>query len=161
MFKPNAKIILNQRISGEVWADSISNSLGYFHSRTYLAACFLIKTDRLHYKAIKETMKVLRDRVGMDIDNPLTPESYALHNQWVRSEAAKRGKDVLEWQVEEGWKPLAAFLGKSAPDVPFPRMNDQRTMMIVKTILTARGLLAWSALAGVLYASFWYGRKWL
>jgi Sulfotransferase domain len=158
---PEARIILNQRASGEVWAESISNSLQYFHSKTYLVTCFLIKTDRLHYQVIHETLKVFRKRAGLNVDNPFTPQTYDIHNQWVRDEAAKRGREVLDWQAEEGWKPLAAFLRKPAPDVPFPRMNDQRTMMIVKTILTARGLLAWSALAGALYTAVSFARKWL
>ncbi|KAN0123018.1 hypothetical protein V8E51_001344 [Hyaloscypha variabilis] len=158
---PNAKVVLNQRASGEDWAESISNSLAYLHSKTYFAICFLFKTDRLHYRAVQETYHIMRERVGMEIDNPFIPKSYDMHNQWVRDEAAKRGKVVLDWQAEDGWKPLCAFLGKPVPGFPFPHLNDQRSMMILKAILTIRGLLGWSALAGVLYAGAWFGRKWL
>ncbi|KAE9381030.1 hypothetical protein N431DRAFT_457646 [Stipitochalara longipes BDJ] len=158
---PNAKVILNQRASGKVWAESISNSLAYLHSKTYYGICFLFKTDRLHYRAVQETYQIMRERVGVDIDNPFTPEAYAMHNKWVRDQAAKRGKVVLDWQAEDGWKPLCAFLGKPVPDTPFPHLNDQRAMMTLKAILTIRGLLGWLALVGVLYAGVWFGKNWL
>lgn len=32
---------------------------------------------------------------------------------------------LLEWNVEDGWKPLCEFLGKEVPETPFPRTNDK------------------------------------
>jgi hypothetical protein len=47
-------------------------------------------------------MKVLRERAGLDINNPLAPETYAMHDKWVRAEAGKRVRKVLDWQAEKG-----------------------------------------------------------
>lgn len=30
---------------------------------------------------------------------------------------------LLEWSVEDGWAPLCNFLGKPAPEEPFPHAN--------------------------------------
>jgi hypothetical protein len=68
-------------------------------------------------------MKVLRERAGLDINNPLALETYAMHDKWVRAEAGKQVRKVLDWQAEEGWTLLPAFLGKPAPNVLFPGMN--------------------------------------
>lgn len=160
---PDAKVILNQRKSGKVWADSITNSLMFFGSKAYLAIGYLIQTDRLHYQMHQEAYKVWLARYGFEKKDVFSPKFYDAYNQWVRDEAAKRGRPVLEFQIENGWKPLCDFLGKPLPpaDVPFPHLNDQRTMTIVKTVVIVRGLLAWSALGGVLYAGMKFGSRWL
>ena len=44
------------------------------------------------------------------------------HNAHVRKVVPK--DRLLEWQVTEGWEPLCQFLGKPAPDTPFPRINE-------------------------------------
>ena len=31
---------------------------------------------------------------------------------------------LLEYKLGSGWEPLCEFLGKSVPDVPFPRINE-------------------------------------
>jgi hypothetical protein len=159
---PDAKVVLNQRKSGKVWADSISSSLMFFGTKTYLAIGFLIKTDRLHYEMHQQAYKLWLERFGVERTQPFTPEFYNLYNQWVRDEAAKRGRPVLEFHIEGGWKSLCPFLGKPLPpvDVPFPHLNDQRTMAIVKTVVIVRGLLSWAALGGALYAGIRFGRGW-
>jgi hypothetical protein len=160
---PDAVVILNQRKSGQVWADSIRNSLAFFGSKTYLYIAFLIKTDRLHYQMHHAAYKLWKKKFGVERSELLTANLYEIHNNFVREEAAKRGKRVLEFQAEDGWKPLCDFFGKTPPpaDVPFPRLNDQRTMNIVKTLVIVRGLLAWSGLAATLYAVSFFTRRWL
>jgi hypothetical protein len=160
---PDAVVILNQRKSGQVWADSINNSLVFFGSKTYLFIAFLIQTDRLHYQMHQVAYKFWKKKFGVERSELFTAKFYEIYNNWVRQEAAKRGKRLLEFQVENGWKPLCEFLGKTPPtaDVPFPRLNDQRTMNIIKTIIIGRGLLAWSGLAATLYAVSVFTRRWL
>lgn len=160
---PDARVILNQRASGQAWADSIQNSLMFFGSKTYLCMAFLIQTDRLHYQMHQVAYRFWKRKFGVDRGELFTAKFYDIHNTWVRQEAAKRGRKVLEFQAEDGWRPLCEFLGKSMPaaNVPFPRLNDQRTMSIVKTIIVARGLLAWSGLAAAVYALSVFARRWL
>ena len=113
--------------------------LGGFGSRlthvlsfpTYWAIGRLLKTNRLQYQMQQEAFKVLCDRFGFKGKDVFSAGLYDTYNQWVRDEAAKRGKPVLEFQAEDGWKPLYNFLNKPSPpaNVPFPHLNDQRTKL--------------------------------
>jgi len=47
---------------------------------------------------------------------------YRKHNERVRAIAPK--EKLLEYQVQQGWEPLCAFLGKEVPEVEFPRADD-------------------------------------
>ena len=40
-------------------------------------------------------------------------------------------QQLLVFQVKQGWKPLCEFLGVPEPDIPFPRVNDTSTMLMV------------------------------
>ena len=158
---PEAKVVLNKRKSGKAWADSIRNSLSFYGTKTYLLITYPIQTDRLHYQIHQTCYKVLGRRFKIGPEKFYSAEFYDKHNQWVRDEAAKRGKEVLEFQAEHGWKPLCEFLGKPLPpvDVPFPHLNDQRAMTILKTIVVVRGLLAWSALGAALFGASILARR--
>lgn len=48
--------------------------------------------------------------------------TYTDHYAHVRSKVPP--ERLLNFQVKEGWAPLCDFLGKEAPDEPFPRVND-------------------------------------
>ena len=146
----DAKIILNQRESGETWAKSMSETIVFFTTWWYRITCFPVKTDRLLYHMIQDCCKVWAERSGVPANEVLTsPAFYRFHNDWVREKARKRGKKVLEFQPKDGWMPVCKFLGiETVPDEPFPRLNDKTTMDFVKRIMVTRGLLAWAALGG-------------
>ena len=50
---------------------------------------------------------------------------YEDHYHFVRTLAAKSGRPLLEYRIEEGWGPLCSFLGHEKPDVPFPQGNTK------------------------------------
>lgn len=154
---PDASVVLNQRKNAHVWAESFRNSLRFFGTLPYLAMCFLWKTDRLHYAIHKAAYAAAERKFG--IKDIFTPEFYDIHNNWVRAEASKRGRRVLEWEVGDGWGPLCEFLGKHPPEDgrAFPRLNDAAALNTVKRILVARGLLSWAALGAAAWASWSYG----
>jgi hypothetical protein len=160
---PDAQIILKGWKSGQEWADSLQNSLAFFASRRYLYICFLMATDRLQHQVLHATFEVWEKRFGIPRGQQASAEFYGKHFAWVQEEAAKRGRPVLEFQPQDGWKPLCGFLGKPAPPAGTACLNlsDHRAMQIIKTILIVRGLLAWAGLGGVGYAGVWFGRKWL
>jgi len=55
-------------------------------------------------------------------------EAFRKHNDNVRKLAKERGREVLEYQVKEGWGPLCKFLGKDVPEgKDFPRSDDWAT----------------------------------
>jgi hypothetical protein len=88
-------------------------------------------------------------------------EVYIKYNEFVKTEAKKKGMPLVEWQAEDGWKPLCDFLGKPLPPVtvPFPRTNEKKQMQLVIGFLLVRGLLGWAALGGAAYAAVAFGPK--
>ena len=58
---------------------------------------------------------------GLDADG--LKRAFTAHNDAVK--AAIPAKQLLVYQVKEGWEPLCAFLGVPVPSEPFPRTNDR------------------------------------
>ncbi|KAJ3532018.1 hypothetical protein NM208_g8624 [Fusarium decemcellulare] len=158
---PDAVIVLNQRKSAEVWAESIGNSLQFFGTQWYYWPTFWWKTDRLHY-GIHQAVYAWSKRKFGDV-YLYSPRFYELYNEWVREEARKRGREVLEWQVSEGWGPLCEFVGKEAPKDKraFPHLNDAKQLVLIKRILITRGLVSWAAVFGAAWATWTYGPEML
>jgi hypothetical protein len=154
---PDAKIVLNQRKNGAVWAKSITESLAFFGTWPYLAMTLLWKTDRLHYRLHRVAAQVSKRTFGGPWG--FTPEFYDMYNAWVRDEAAKRGRPVLEFTPDMGLTPLAEFLGKGDPPATakFPHLNDAATIAVLRRILVTRGIVSWIALGGVLWAGWRFG----
>jgi hypothetical protein len=50
-------------------------------------------------------------------------EAYRKHNDAVRS-IEKGGRDLLEYDVKDGWGPLCEFLGVEVPEKGLPREDD-------------------------------------
>jgi len=158
---PEASVILSTRASATEWSKSIKNSLSFFGSKWYLYPTYLIQTDRLHYQVHQEGYKKMVRDVNISRDEVFSPIHYEKHNQWVKDEAKKRGRPILEHRPEDGWKPLCQFLGVETPsdDVKYPWLNDAATIKTLKKILVARGLASWAALGGLLYAGWYWGQR--
>lgn len=150
---PNAAIILNTRgrsvAAAESWHRSFSEGLRFFDSWMFWAATCLVRSDRAMMSMMRAADEMYRARWGLTFRDV---EIYEAHNEWVRAEAKKRGREVLEFVAEDGWAPLCAFLGKEVPvGVAYPRVNDQRTMKMVKRFILARGILHWVGLFVVIW----------
>lgn len=70
-------------------------------------------------------------------------------------------ENLLEFNLEDGWAPLCAFLGKEVPDVPFPCVNDRNVIVdMVNTlcfVLTIKSLwIVLKRLSPVLGVAFGY-----
>jgi hypothetical protein len=50
-------------------------------------------------------------------------EAYRKHNETVK-EMDFNGRNMLEYNVKDGWGPLCAFLGVEVPEKGFPREDD-------------------------------------
>lgn len=146
---PDAPVILNVRSGGAAsWHTSFSEGLRFFDSWIFWVATFLVKSDRAMMRMMKATDDLYMERWGMTFrDQPI----YDKHNEWVRDEARKRGRKVLEFQAEDGWGPICQLLGKKTPPTAYPRINDQKTMKMVKRFIIGRGLLHWVGLFVVLW----------
>lgn len=142
---PDAAIILNTRKGGaQSWHTSFREGLQFFDSWTFWIATFLVQSDRAMMRMMKATDGLLISRWGLTFRDE---SIYDRHNAWVRAEAAKRGRTVLEFTADDGWAPLCGYLGKPVPvGVAYPRMNDQKNMKMVKRFILARGVLHWVVL---------------
>lgn len=152
---PDAAIVLNRRPGGgAAWWRSFDESLMFFASPVYRLVCLPFATDRLHHRIHRIIAAGLRERFGVD---RFGPEFYDVYQRYVAREAEKRGRPVLAWQPRDGWAPLCQFLGRPVPaGVDFPHVNDTATMLFLKRVLVARGLLAWAAIFGSAYAIWAY-----
>ncbi|KAK8068463.1 NAD dependent epimerase/dehydratase [Apiospora saccharicola] len=63
------------------------------------------------------------------------------HNQSVRDQVPR--DRLLEMDLKEGWEPLSKFLGRPAPDAPFPRANDMEALQKISQEMFAKCVLAW------------------
>lgn len=151
---PDAKIVLNKRPGGGAqWERSIK-VLTFAGSPVYYALCFLWKTDRNLRVMWYGMLGLCQQKLGLPAEDLLTTKHYEAHNAWVRAEAAKRGREVLEFEPKDGWEPLCAFIGKDAPkNEPFPHRNDAAEVRMLVRILYARGVISWLALGGVLFGA--------
>lgn len=146
---PDAPVILNLRSGGAAsWHTSFSEGLRFFDSWLFWVATFLVKSDRAMMRMMKATDDLYLQRWGMTFRDQAI---YDKHNEWVRDEARKRGRKVLEFQAEDGWEPICNLLGKKTPTTEYPRINDQKTMKIVKRFIICRGLLHWVGMFIILW----------
>ncbi|OAA71665.1 hypothetical protein LEL_08900 [Akanthomyces lecanii RCEF 1005] len=155
---PDAKIVLNKRPGGgHKWVPSMQ-LLTFAASPVYRALCFLWKTDRNVAAMWDEIEVVNKKKLGLKSDELWTAKHYDAHNAWVHAEAAKRGRDVLEFEPQDGWEPLCTLLGQPTPkDEPFPHRNDASEVRMIVRILYLRGAISWLALAAAVYGV----TKWL
>lgn len=154
---PDAKVILNTRNSGQRWLGSITRTLKFFSKTPYLVLTCLIPADYWHWKVHQGLKALLQRRFGFE-DGPdgiFLLSLYDKHNNWVRDVAKRNGNSILEWQPENGWEPLCAFLGKPVVNKPFPHLNDEKTIRALTYILIVRGLLAWAALLSSPALLYW------
>jgi hypothetical protein len=151
---PDAKIVLNKRPGGgHQWEKSIL-VLTFAASPVYHTLCLLWKTDRNIASMWFDIMELYQRRLGLSADELLTVKHYEAHNAWIRAEAAKRGRNILEFEPQDGWESLCVFLGKEAPkDEPFPHKNDAAEVRKVVRILYARGAISWVALGAVIFGA--------
>jgi len=103
---PNAKIIFTTR-DEDTWFESMKTTI--WHSK--------------HPSVIGDFVQ--KYIWGGDPDK-FGIENFRKHNENVRGLAKAKGREILEYQVKEGWEPLCKFLGKEVPEegVMFPHADD-------------------------------------
>ena len=163
---PDASVILNVRPGPQdrraaSWAKSIRDSLSFFTTWRYLLNNGLLKISRLHWRMHREIYHMFSTHSRIQLlegggsgADWMTPEFYERYNAWVRAEAAKRGRKVLEFDPTMGWGPLCEFLGRNekavTPHEPFPHRNDAQQVAVIKRQVITLGLLLWAgAIASV------------
>jgi len=133
---PDAKVILMVRDNENDWFNSYHGMLLYYRknfavpdfwsrARAYLSRT-RNKINRLWlYNFIFTTGADFSMDFKYKLHNMVSPEQWK--SQYVEHNAAVKGivpsKNLLVYNVKEGWQPLCKFLGVQAPNIPFPWEN--------------------------------------
>lgn len=134
---PEAKVVLSLR-DPDKWVPSVERSFYQVLSWPSWRLLALLdpvfsppfqsvypRTDDLQFVGIYNELilLILKDWTGGDWENRRKlKQGFIDHNERVRSLVPK--ERLLEFRVEQGWKPLCKFLGKEVPDEPYPRVNE-------------------------------------
>jgi len=142
---PEAKVVLNVR-DPEAWYDSVIDTLWII--------------DQVLPWWFPKVMRQMHDDViwkrrfrGEFTDRAKAIEVYQAHLEDVRRSVPPQR--LLVFNVNEGWQPLCAFLGKPVPEnVPFPHLNDR---VFFKRVILALRIGAWLVPAVVVAGLVWLG----
>ncbi len=113
---PSAKFVLTQR-DPEKWASS------------FAATIYKLLEGRdqapEEMRAWLDMAKDVIARTGFppDLDHDRLMNAFIAHNDAVRQ--AIPARQLLVFEVRQGWEPLCAFLGTPVPDEDFPRTNHR------------------------------------
>ncbi len=113
---PTAQFILTVR-TPESWAESFSATIRKF----------IVERTRARAELqpwIDMTIAVIR-RTGFadGLDVPALRKAFIAHNEAVK--ALIPARQLLVYEVKEGWGPLCEHLSAAVPDGPFPRTNNR------------------------------------
>lgn len=86
---------------------------------------------------------------------PFSRDSLAIYNNWVRKNIAS--DRLLTMELNQGWEPLAKFLGKPVPDEPFPRANDSEAMQQFVQNMFRTAMLVWVGILASAGTAAWMG----
>ena len=113
---PSAKFVLTHR-DPEDWADSFGETIykllaGKDHAPPHMQDWLAMAGEVLAKSGFV---------AGLDRDALV--KGFMAHNAAVK--AAIPARQLLVYEVKEGWEPLCAFLGAPVPADPFPRTNSR------------------------------------
>ncbi len=135
---PNAKVILTVRDSGAVWAASWRVLMDFIEVQERPFS--LTYPSFIQWVPFMYAWKRMRNMMGMHLGLPSgelirgwrsQPDpnawlamQYEAHNAQVKEHMKQEGKQLLVFNIKDGWAPLCAFLGKEVPSTPFPCVNE-------------------------------------
>lgn len=77
-------------------------------------------------------------------------EVLVRHERDVREVCERMGKEVLRFELGEGWGPLCEFLEREEPDVEWPRVNDAESFRrAFRLDAWSRGVVGAGVVAGL------------
>ncbi|KAJ7100247.1 hypothetical protein B0H15DRAFT_819449 [Mycena belliarum] len=164
---PDAKVVLTNR-SLENWWKSFEATILEARKPTQLKRLVRWLDPGQSAKSMQLAgliFRVLYDSDNDHVTKDVAQARFTAHYEEVRRLAPK-GR-LLEFEVKEGWGPLAKFLGKEVPATAFPRVNDTEQFkkrvfdMRMKPVRVWASRIVWSLVtAGVPAVLLLYCRVW-
>lgn len=114
---PGAKVILSKR-DPERWYESMSETI--LAGMKQMGLTDVVPRDNPMYFG---AVLIAREAFNFDYSKDNVMAALERHNAAVRAAIAP-GR-LLEFEADEGWEPLCAFLGVPVPSEPFPRTNSR------------------------------------
>ena len=114
---PKAKFIHTTR-SAESWAESFSETI-----YKLLAGKQHAPKDMLPWLDMAEDV-VTKTGFPPGLSVAALTKAFNAHDRAVK--ATIPAKQLLVFDVKDGWKPLCAFVGTAVPNMPFPRSNNRQ-----------------------------------
>jgi len=121
---PDAPVVLTVR-DPDAWYDS---TLQTIYSVREAAMKGELDVDRADVTAAPEVMGMIGALIwegtfgGRFLDRSHAIDVFNRHNDQVRATVPRRR--LLVHEIQDGWEPLAMFLGVDIPDAEFPHLND-------------------------------------
>ncbi|WP_088330476.1 sulfotransferase family protein [Lacimicrobium sp. SS2-24] len=113
---PKAKFILTHR-DPDSWARSFGSTI-----YTLLANQNEAPESMREWLSMAQRV-VEKSGFAQGLDHQGLVDGFIAHNDAVK--AAIPAKQLLLFEVKQGWQPLCDFLNLPVPDTPFPRTNDR------------------------------------
>ena len=113
---PEAKFVLGTR-DPQSWAESFGGTIYKLISETEKAP------EHLREWLAMAREVIVQSGIPLGADTAGLAAAFVAHGEAVK--AAIPRDQLLVHEARQGWAPLCAFLGVSAPDKPFPRTNDR------------------------------------
>ena len=141
---PNAKVVHTIR-DVDRWFDSTYETI--FQARTMIAGWMkLIFPPARLFDQVAENIVWNGLFDGKFEQRQRSIEIFEAHTDEVVSHVPP--EQLLVFQVKDGWEPLCEFLGVPVPNVPFPHVNDRKSMVRRFTMIRRLNQLAPVAFAG-------------
>lgn len=117
---PRAKVILTVR-DPDAWFDSVRATIApVMAARGLHAAPHMNALAEMAHETVD--VQIFGGRMA---DRAHATQVFADHVAAVQAEIAP--ERLLTFDTSDGWPPLCDFLGVTAPDVPFPHVNDMQS----------------------------------
>lgn len=156
-YYPNAKIIMNRRKDLRAWHRSLNKAINIVMGNWIVWTVRWFDTELFWwYRSAQLWISIMGKGRSFEEHG----EDWARkHYESLETKMKSEGREYLEWEVENGWAPLCAFLGKAEPGTGFPWSNKsgndfQKNAENALGNMTKRGLLRMCSLIIVPTASW-------
>lgn len=124
---PNAKIVLTTRSTAS-WHMSMLRTIHALQASRLNR--FLLLFADANPKALTKLLDLIIAFYFKGDIKKYGKQVFEEHNDRVKMLAQEQSRDLLVYEVREGWGPLCAFLGKEMPGTVFPRVNDTKDFRV-------------------------------